>query len=96
MSVKLSCARNIANAKQILSISIYIKTGRKEKVEFSKRAVLYNGYPKLKDILQEESNGEHIKRVQNEGKKEESMLVLGKIYKALSSSMLMVYSVRYG
>jgi hypothetical protein len=62
-----------------LSISVYIESGRVDRVPFGQRAIVDRGWADLELILQEEVAGKHIKRVQEETGKRGEMLVMGKI-----------------
>ena len=63
--------------RQILCISIYLESSNGDKVPFGKRATMYPGTANLEEILQVESTGKHIIRVQ-ETQERGKMLVIGK------------------
>ncbi|PSN59202.1 putative cell surface metalloreductase [Corynespora cassiicola Philippines] len=61
----------------ILTISIYIASGKKYKIPVGRRVDVYYGLaPDLKVIFEEERAGKYIKRVQVETKEQENMAVL--------------------
>ncbi|KAH8799661.1 cell surface metalloreductase [Xylogone sp. PMI_703] len=59
----------------ILSISIYIQSGKTDRVPFGRRAIVYSGTADLTTILREEAEGKYIKRVQEEAGEQGGMLV---------------------
>lgn len=64
--------------RQILCISIYIELGNIDRTPFGKRATVYKGRADLKEILQTEAAGKHIKRVHETQEEKGKMLVMGK------------------
>lgn len=72
--------------EQILTISIYIASGKKYKIPVGRRVDVYYGLaPDLKVIFEEERAGKYIKRVQVETKEQENMAVLGEIPDAIKA-----------
>ena len=57
-----------------------------QRITFGRRAELFNGYPDLERILNEEREGKHIKKKENEMYRRGKMLVSGK---GLSTSPLL-------
>ncbi len=64
--------------RQILCISIYIELGNIDRTPFGKRATVYKGRADLKEILQTEVTGKHIKRVHESQEEKGKTLVMGK------------------
>ncbi|KAG9231519.1 cell surface metalloreductase [Amylocarpus encephaloides] len=60
----------------ILSILIYIESGKADPVPFSRRAIVYSSTADLTTILQEEAEGKFITKVQDETGERGGMLVI--------------------
>lgn len=60
----------------ILTISIYVYSKHVQRKTFGRRAKLFNGYPNLERILEEEREGKYIKKRKNEIYRRGKILVL--------------------
>ena len=63
---------------QILGISIHIAASHSRDERLGRRVKMYHGSIPLKDILKEECEGQHIRRVQMEVEEHRDMAVLGR------------------
>ena len=81
--------RRSADLTQILTISIYVASSEKRYVPQGQRAEFHFGSaPDLERILEEEREGVHINRVQNETGKRDGMAVLGKTLLSTSARLV--------
>ena len=63
---------------QILGISIHVAVSNLKDERLGRRVKLYHGSIPLEQILKEEREGRHIRRVQTEVEQHGNMAVLGK------------------
>lgn len=91
----VSCAAEIlfgADSHQILKISIYIEH-ISQSHDISPRATIVKGTPNFDTILREEVEGKYIRRVQENAKSREDMIVLGKLSLKLACASSDPYSI---